>query len=144
MTGTRFTAGILTLFTILAADPARCQERAVRPVEIGLVSVVDSMLSTLPEMEARHERVVAAADSMAALYRALSLQVANAAETAAGQEAETLVRALHELQETNMSFNLRYLQLQQRMQEENRRFTLLSNIMKTKHDTAKNSIRNIR
>ena len=44
----------------------------------------------------------------------------------------------------NQSFNLQYLLLQQQMQEESRRFALLSNIMKTKHDTAKNSINNLR
>ncbi len=44
----------------------------------------------------------------------------------------------------NQSFNLQYLQLQQQMQNENRQFTLVSNIMKTKHDTTKNSIGNIR
>jgi hypothetical protein len=30
------------------------------------------------------------------------------------------------------------------MQQENRQFTLVSNIMKTKHDTAKSAINNIR
>jgi len=48
------------------------------------------------------------------------------------------------MQEMNESFSMQYLALQQKMQDENRRFTLLSNIMKTKHDTAKNSISNIR
>jgi len=48
------------------------------------------------------------------------------------------------MQKANRSFNLQYLALQQKMQDESRRFTLLSNIMKTKHDTAKNSISNIR
>ena len=43
-----------------------------------------------------------------------------------------------------MSFNLQYLQLQARMQDESRRYTLISNVMKTKHDTAKNSIGNVR
>jgi hypothetical protein len=46
--------------------------------------------------------------------------------------------------DANMSFNMQYLMLQQHMQDENRRFTLLSNIMKTKHDTAENSISNVR
>ena len=44
----------------------------------------------------------------------------------------------------NQSFNMQYLGLQQQMQDESRQFTLLSNIMKTKHDTAKNSISNLR
>ena len=44
----------------------------------------------------------------------------------------------------DQSFNLQYLDLQQNMQHENRQFTLVSNIMKTKHDTAKSAINNIR
>lgn len=55
-----------------------------------------------------------------------------------------LFEATKQMQEMNMSFNLQYLQLQNQMQSENRQFTMVSNIMKTKHDTAKNSINNIR
>ena len=47
-------------------------------------------------------------------------------------------------QQMDPSFNLQYLQLQQKMQADNRQFTLMSNIMKTKHDTAKNAINNVR
>ena len=43
-----------------------------------------------------------------------------------------------------MSFNLQYLQLQSQMQHEKRSYTAISNIMKTKHDTVKNSISNVR
>jgi hypothetical protein len=50
----------------------------------------------------------------------------------------------NQMTEMNQSFNLQYLELQQAMQDENRRFTMVSNIMKNKHDTAKNSINNIR
>jgi hypothetical protein len=39
---------------------------------------------------------------------------------------------------------MQYLQLQTQLQEENRSYTLLSNVMKTKHDTAKNAIQNVR
>ena len=46
--------------------------------------------------------------------------------------------------EMNQSFNMQYLQLQQQMQDESRKFSVISNIMKTKHDTAKNSISNLR
>jgi hypothetical protein len=48
------------------------------------------------------------------------------------------------MQEMNQSFNLQYLQIQQQTQADNRQFTLLSNIMKTRHDTAKNAINNAR
>lgn len=46
--------------------------------------------------------------------------------------------------ETNMSFNQQYLQLQDPMQQENRAFTVVSNVMSQKHDTAANTIGNIR
>lgn len=47
-------------------------------------------------------------------------------------------------QETQMRFNMQYLQLQSQMQSENRSYTAVSNIMKTKHETIKNSIDNVR
>ena len=47
-------------------------------------------------------------------------------------------------QEVEMSFTMQYLSLQEKMQHENRSYTAVSNIMKTKHDTVKNSISNIR
>jgi hypothetical protein len=43
-----------------------------------------------------------------------------------------------------LSFNQQYLTLQSQMQRESRQFTAISNIMKTKHDTAKNAIGNVR
>lgn len=55
-----------------------------------------------------------------------------------------LLTATQDMQEMNQSFNLQYLQLQQDMQQENRQFTLVSNIMKVKHDTAKAAINNVR
>lgn len=52
--------------------------------------------------------------------------------------------AAKQMQEAEMSFNLQYLQLQSQMQHENRSYTAISNVMKSKHDTVKNSISNIR
>ena len=49
-----------------------------------------------------------------------------------------------QLQELITNSTLMRLQIGQNVDEESRRFTLLGNIMKTKHDSAKNSIRNIR
>jgi hypothetical protein len=66
--------------------------------------------------------------------------VSSAGSDTSGQ----LMQATQNMQETQMSFNLQYLQLQDSMQNENRQFTMVSNIMKTKHDTVKNSISNIR
>jgi hypothetical protein len=64
---------------------------------------------------------------------------------ASGDDSQSqLLAATQQMQETQMSFNLQYLQLQSQMQNENRSYAAVSNIMKTKHDTVKNSIGNIR
>ncbi len=62
---------------------------------------------------------------------------------ASGDSSTTKMQETRRMQELNQSFNLQYLGLQQNMQSENRQFTTLSNIMKTKHDTAKNAINNV-
>lgn len=64
--------------------------------------------------------------------------------TSTSDSTGALMDATKQMQEMNQSFNLQYLQLQQNMQQENRQFTMMSNIMKTKHDTAKSAINNIR
>ncbi len=63
---------------------------------------------------------------------------------ASGDSSAILMQETRRMQELNQSFNLQYLNLQQNMQSENRQFTTLSNVMKTKHDTAKNAINNVR
>lgn len=55
-----------------------------------------------------------------------------------------LLNATKAMKETQMSYNLQYLQLQSQMQSENRSYTAVSNIMKTKSDSVKNSINNVR
>ncbi|MFP3853873.1 MAG: hypothetical protein ACLFWD_06225 [Anaerolineales bacterium] len=49
-----------------------------------------------------------------------------------------------EIMQINQRFSLDYLGLQQKMQQENREFNMLSNVMKSKHDSAKDAINNIR
>ena len=39
--------------------------------------------------------------------------------------------------------NMQYLMLQNQMQQENQQYSTLSNVLKVRHDTAKNSISNI-
>ena len=63
---------------------------------------------------------------------------------AGGSEGAIMMQATKEMQEMNQQFNLQYLNLQQDMQQENRKFTAISNVMKTKHDTAKSMIQNVR
>lgn len=77
-------------------------------------------------------------------WAAKLLALAEKGERSIGGDRNRLLESTKPIQETQMSFNMQYLQLQSQMQDENRRFTLVSNIMKTKHDTVKNSISNIR
>jgi hypothetical protein len=55
-----------------------------------------------------------------------------------------LLKATMQIEEIQMSFNMQYLQMQSQLQSNNRRYTTISNIMKTKHDTVKNMISNVR
>ncbi|HET9957430.1 MAG TPA: hypothetical protein VFQ61_23185 [Polyangiaceae bacterium] len=75
----------------------------------------------------------------------MTQRLSNVDTASGGPDAQgALLEATQEMQETQMSFNLQYLELQSQMQHENRSYTAVSNIMKTKHDTAKNSISNVR
>lgn len=55
-----------------------------------------------------------------------------------------LLSATKALQEANWQFSLEYLNLQEKVQNENRYFTTVSNVMRTRHDSAKNAINNLR
>lgn len=57
-----------------------------------------------------------------------------------GAENGSVEGALAQSQE----FNLYYLQLQEQLSAENRAFSAMSNVLKTRHDTVKNAIGNIR
>jgi len=50
---------------------------------------------------------------------------------------------LWELTQRSQEFNLMYLQLQEDLSRENRRFSALSNVLKTRHETARSVISNI-
>jgi hypothetical protein len=66
---------------------------------------------------------------------------ANGGATAGGgPEGSSVEGALAQSQE----FNLYYLQLQEQLSAENRAFSAMSNVLKTRHDTVKNAIGNIR
>lgn len=67
-------------------------------------------------------------------------------ENISGQSSSTsdLLSATKALQEANWQFSLEYLNLQEKVQSENRYFSTVSNIMRTRHDSAKNAINNLR
>jgi hypothetical protein len=60
---------------------------------------------------------------------------------AGGQGSE--ISQMHAMQRESQAFNLQLLNLQQEVQDENRRFTTVSNCIKAAHDTAKSAVQNI-
>jgi len=66
------------------------------------------------------------------------------ASDAGGRPDTAMAKDVKGATEQSESFNAQYLALQQCMQNENRQYAAPSNIVKTSHDTAKNSINNIR
>jgi hypothetical protein len=52
--------------------------------------------------------------------------------------------SLQSLQRESQAFNVQLLALQEEVQQENRRFSTVSNILRARHDTAKAAIGNIR
>lgn len=61
-----------------------------------------------------------------------------------GDAFNQMMAATRQMSEFQASFNLQYLQLQEKIQTDTRQFNLISNIMKTKHDAAKNALNNVR
>jgi NAD(P)H-hydrate repair Nnr-like enzyme with NAD(P)H-hydrate epimerase domain len=65
------------------------------------------------------------------------------APAAGGAGSGDAFEAARVLQQEGQSFNLRYLELQERLQRETREFTALSNVMKVRHDAARAAIQNV-
>lgn len=67
-----------------------------------------------------------------------------ATDAAAGGGGTSEVEAMRQLQKEGAQQNLQYLQLQQEAQDQNRRFSTASNLLKSRHDTARSAINNLR
>jgi hypothetical protein len=107
--------------------------------------LVDQALRALTDAHAELESLVAIQRQLTDDARRLSKVATELSHAIPHTEAELRnTTAWQQLQEMNTSFSLMYLQIHQQMQEESRRFTLIANVLKTRHDTAKNSISNIR
>ena len=78
----------------------------------------------------------------------VSAAVRGARTSPAGQAAEgpggSHAAGFDDMPRSMMDDNMELLRLQEQIQAENRRFSTLSNVMKARHETAKNSINNIR
>ncbi len=80
------------------------------------------------------------------MFVALSNKVSEVGTLAGrkGRNQAQVDTATRELVQMNQSFNLQYLGLQNQMQNENRQYTAVSNIMKSKRAALQNSLGNIR
>ena len=157
-------AAVILLVLLSAAGQYKTAEAPMAiHTRADAVQAMEQIRSNIAEMDEHEQKCYEAAQKLAELYSGLS-QKADAVTRAAGalkpgrpgnsgmvvstsssdSASQSLMAATKQMQETQMSFNLQYLQLQESMQNENRQYTMASNIMKTKQDTVKNSIGNIR
>jgi hypothetical protein len=108
---------------------------------------MDEIAAQMAQLDQCHARMVELNEKMAAVFSSFRQKagdvIRSAASSGGSNSTAQLMQATQQMQEMQMSFNLQYLQLQNQMQNENRQYTSISNIMKTKHDTVKNTISNI-
>ncbi len=102
------------------------------------------LLALMSNFNEQQKKVMEKVEKLEKSYDGMaSKSVGTNANTGSDPQSQ-LLNATKQMLETQMSFNLQYLQIQSQMQHENRSYTAISNIMKTKHDTVKNSISNVR
>jgi septal ring factor EnvC (AmiA/AmiB activator) len=128
----------LTKADILVFNKSEAEYQQVQTELQQLEQQKNQLLTMMNAFNEQQKKVISRLQKLEASYNALGAAPADTSNP------KSSVNATKELQETNFSFNLQYLQLQSQMQHENRSYTAISNIMKTKHDTVKNSISNIR
>ena len=111
---------------------------------------INTVGDDLDKLNESQEKLVKAAGEIESLYLQLSRKVKEVSRLAldAGKsrslETQTLFLAIQEMREMEIGFNLQYNMLQNEISRENRQYRMVSNIMKNKHDTAKNAINIIR
>lgn len=118
-------------------------ERAMQGAATGLVQGVADVVEVAAPFVPAGTVVSAAVRSVAGAAAGAAAGATSGVAGGVGGGEGDLLSATRALQQQSQSFNLEYLQLQESLQRENREFTTLSNVMKVKHDGAKNSIQNI-
>lgn len=116
-----------------------------RPVGARFRDVIDDGADALlGGVEAASTLVPGGSVVSAAVRGARTGAALEAAEAPGAGGADRGIQSMADLQRAMMDDNMEYLRLQQQIQAENRRFTTVSNVMKARHETAKNAINNIR
>jgi hypothetical protein len=142
------------LCVVLAAPPQQAAQRQspAPSTRADVVETLRQLQAHQADLDGSHAVTEEAAKDLVRICKGLSGLVDDAlkmSEVALGArpgsrgptDSAAVTKNIREMQ---MSFNLQYLMLQNKVAHENRQFSMVSNIMKNKHDTAKNSIKNIR
>ncbi len=109
---------------------------------LSISKEIDGAACALAELDALIKKLEL---SQIEVFRTIEGRSAKVVHLLAKLTTEQLPKAsLAKLQTLERSSNSALLKIQMRMQNENRLFTSISNVLKTRHDTAKNSIGNIR
>lgn len=137
---------IVLLGNVTGAQQTATAVASTSASRIQAIQSLDESSNSFQQLQQIHEKMFQMSEEQAIIYSALSKKIEDLSKLAVqkGTSQAELMQATKNLQETQMSFNLQYLQLQNSMQNENRQFTMVSNVMKTKHATAKNIISNIK
>jgi len=100
----------------------------------------------LDALLASHDRLMQQHAQVEKMFVALSNQVSKLGRLsgAKGGSHGQIDPATRGLVQMNQSFNLQYLQIQSQMQNENRQYSAVSNVLKNKYASARNSLGNIR
>ncbi len=91
-----------------------------------------------------HDARTGATSAIAGTTTAGAGLAASKAALAAATAGSPELGGMESLMQQGQASNLQLLALQQQVQQENQRFTTVSNVMRAKHDTAKAAVSNIR
>jgi hypothetical protein len=141
--------GVDTAKMTLAPANLHCPEPSLAQCTRTRVALLRSMARDLRALAAQKTDTDLSREDKEQLDRSnvWLLAMAARAETLAGSGASStqdLMNATQQMQEEQMSFNLQYLMLAENMQNDQRQYTALSNIMKARYDTMKGILANLK
>ena len=136
--------------TVLVA-PTADRKTAPSPAATALRTAISGAADGLSAAAGLLAPIAPAGMVLAGAVRGLAQSVAASARGAAPSAATGSIgtggadgfETMRLLQQEGQSFNLKYLELQERLQRESREFTAMSNVMKVRHDAARAAIQNV-
>lgn len=145
-------AAAVAIAAIAARLPGESQKKASRATKLdpAAVKAINEVGGDLEELAESHSGLMRSVGALEDLYVKLSEKGREVSALAAkargtrGDAGKRLLQAAREMEKMQQGFNIQYLDLQKRIAHENRRFSMVSNTMKNKHDTAKNAVNNVR